>query len=243
MGRSASTRAFDEPAGRDDSGNQRTPSAPRSSPARTGAATAHGPAPTPGRRSPASYGPPPSRPAPPSPCSPNSSARQPRPWPTSPSLAERQTRYLKTRRSGARARGAAQPATVAAADRRACLLSGSGTEVSQPWVLGLHPGKRLPKPGALWVVEGGEERVEVLLVAGPEDAASPFDLGGGEMPAGLVEKDSFRGRRLQPPGGLSDTAVQRNGDVRFPVEDPVVVGTVSEQELNLQGGMGRGRRG
>jgi hypothetical protein len=62
-----------------------TPSAPRWSPARPGAATAPGPGPPPGRRSPACCAPPASKAATPSSCSLACCAHQRRSWPTSPS--------------------------------------------------------------------------------------------------------------------------------------------------------------
>jgi hypothetical protein len=91
--------------------------------------------------------------------------------------------------------------------------------------------------------EGGQEGEEVLLVAGPESVASCFELGEREIPAGLVEQDNFWGGRWRPPGRVPDGTVHRNGEVQFPVEDPVVVGALVEQELELEGGMAYRRRG
>jgi transposase len=73
------------PAYRPPTGAPSRPSAPRSSPAKSGVATVPGPGPTPGRSSRVCSAPPASRAAIPSSCSPACCGRQCRSWPTSPS--------------------------------------------------------------------------------------------------------------------------------------------------------------
>ncbi len=109
-------------------------------------------------------------------------------------------------------------------------------------MLGQHLGERRPEPGARCFAKGGKQSEEIPLVTGPDSTAASFDLCGGEMPAGLVEENNFRGSSGQPPSGLPGAGLQRDSDATFPVQDQILAGESVQQELELEGAVGQRRR-
>lgn len=114
--------------------------------------------------------------------------------------------------------------------------------MSRPRMLRPHFVERLPQPRALLSGECGEEAKK----SSSSRRRKVFDcshFGGAAVSSGLEEEDNFGSSRGQAPRGDSDRMFQRHSYVQVTVEDPVVVGGLVEQKLELEGNMFRCRRG